>query len=149
MLWLDSNVARPLWEFDQWSALTDWSRNAHQHPTVQRVLCVSFEKQWGREVESSNLSEPIAQADRMWVRQASLFVHCHGPERCGLTMMIMMVVIGTSPQVAALGAHQAACGLCWDPSLLDVVGKPVSTRSTSPGLESCCVMELGPGSSAL
>lgn len=80
-------MLRPLWESDQWSALIDWSRNAHLLPTGQSVQCAFFEKQGGREVESSNLSEPTALAHRKWVRQASLFVGCHRPERCALIMI--------------------------------------------------------------
>lgn len=43
----------------------------------------------------------------MWRRQASLFVSCHGLERCGLIMMVMMtgmIAIAASAQVAACGA---------------------------------------------
>lgn len=29
-------VCRPMWEFDWWLALVDWSRDAHLHPTMQQ-----------------------------------------------------------------------------------------------------------------
>lgn len=99
----------------------------------------------GREVESSNLSESTARADREWVRQASLFVGCHRPERCAL---IMIDHGGSDWNFCPSG-----CGdppqLCWDPSLLSVVGKPVSTGSASRGLEPCCAVELWQVPSAL
>lgn len=46
----------------------------------------------------------------MRLRQASLFVGCHGLGRCGLVMMMMTETMAASAQVAALEVYQATRG---------------------------------------